>query len=423
MKSLVLILLLFPYSLRAENSKKPYQVLAYFLEITPNFIQKTISAKEEITLKFSGQAFLPLNGLIIDEMKVNSKAAKLEVLGDKLMVSSTSSKEQNLKLNFVFHGNPSKGLIWGDDFVYSGYFTCFWMICDENPGAKAKFKIELILPQNYKATASGEFISETKESQTQKRQKWEEAKPYSTYIFGFAAGLFNEAYLPTKTKLRLLGVVDSKESLQLKFKDTSKALSFFEEKSGIALPHSTYTQVLVPNSEAQEDNAFATIGNKELDPILTDPQEDWSFVHELSHQWWGNLLTCKTWQQVWLNEGITTFMTAAYKEQRWGKEAYKRELELFKKRWQRAIDAQFDVPLTFSGDFPSLGIQRAIVYSKAALFMDALRSEIGEKSFWLGVRNYTMKYAYQSVETSDFQKSMERASGKNLSEIFKKWAY
>ena len=116
-------------------------------------------------------------------------------------------------------------------------------------------------------------------------------------------------------------------------------------------------------------------------------------------------------------------MTAAYKEQRWGKESYLRELDLFKKRWQRAIDAKFDVPLSFAGDYPSLSIQRAIVYSKAALFMDALRAEMGEKYFWSGLQSYTKKYAFKSVETSDFQSAMENSSGKNLSKTFKKWAY
>ena len=185
--------------------------------------------------------------------------------------------------------------------------------------------------------------------------------------------------------------------------------------------HKTYTQILVPNDEAQEKSAFAIIGNKLLDPILTDPQEDWIFVHELAHQWWGNLLTCKSWQHFWLNEGITVFMTAAYKEQRWGKEAYQREIDILKKRHQRAIDAGFDVPLTFNGEYPSLGIKRAIIYSKGALFMDALRTAMGEKRFWRGLKKYTQKYAYRSVETSDFQTVMEKANGKSLKSIFKNW--
>ena len=116
-------------------------------------------------------------------------------------------------------------------------------------------------------------------------------------------------------------------------------------------------------------------------------------------------------------------MTAAYKQMRWGQSAYDREIELAKKRYQRAIDAKFDVPLTFSGEYPSLGIKRSIVYSKGALFLDALRTEIGEKAFWQGLKDYTIKNQLRSVESKDFQKAMEKADKKKLTSIFKRWVY
>ena len=296
------------------------------------------------------------------------------------------------------------------------------MICADDPGIKAKFKIDIVVPKGYLTTASGNFVGQKNISAELSRHRWRESKPFSAYLYGFAAGKFHEASVKARsTYLRYLGVTDNEASLLKKFKDTQKALEFFEKKSGVAMYHKIYTQVLVPTDEAQEKNAFAIIGNKFLDPILTDPQEDWVFVHELAHQWWGNLLTCKSWQHFWLNEGITVFMTAAYKEERWGKEAYQREIEILKKRHQRAIDAGFDVPLTFDGEYPSLAIKRAITYSKGALFMDALRTTMGEKRFWLGLKKYTQKFAYKSVESSDFQKAMEKANGKSLKSIFKNW--
>lgn len=55
--------------------------------------------------------------------------------------------------------------------------------------------------------------------------------------------------------------------------------------------------------------------------MLEDPGADWVIIHELSHQWWGNLVTCRTWKDFWLNEGMAVFMTAAWKEHRFGREA------------------------------------------------------------------------------------------------------
>lgn len=143
----------------------------------------------------------------------------------------------------------------------------------------------------------------------------------------------------------------------------------------------------------------------------------------MAHQWWGNLLTCKTWSHFWLNEGVTVFMTAAYKQQRWGQAAYDREMELAKKHYQKAIDAKMDMPLSFAGEYPGIGVRRAIQYSKAALFLDALRTELGEKVFWQGLKDYTVGHQLSSVESRDFQLAMEKAAGTDLSVIFNKWVY
>ena len=83
--------------------------------------------------------------------------------------------------------------------------------------------------------------------------------------------------------------------------------------------------------------------------MLTTPEEDWAIAHELAHQWWGNLVTCADWTHFWLNEGITTFMVAAWKEHRWGRPAYDRELAILQRRADEATAAGLDVPLTYSG--------------------------------------------------------------------------
>jgi len=253
---------------------------------------------------------------------------------------------------------------------------------------------------------------------------WEEARPHSTYLYGFAAGQLTRATLHAEqTELRLFGVDIPEPGLEARFRATVGMLRFLEERATIALPRATYTQILVPGSAAQEKSSFSLIGRDELDPILVDEADGWVIVHELAHQWWGNLITCKDWSHFWLNEGITTFMVAAYKEQRWGAAAYARELARLRERHARAIDANFDVKLAFAGDYPSLGIRRAITYSKAALFLDLLRRELGDPAFWSGLGRFTRDRAGQTVESRDFQRDFEAASGRDVSDLFKTWVY
>ena len=217
--------------------------------------------------------------------------------------------------------------------------------------------------------------------------------------------------------------MDFPSELKKKFQETPDIIKFFESKSGVNLPNGYYSQILVPDSEAQEKSSFSIIGKPFLDPILTDPKEDWVIVHELAHQWWGNSITCKNWDHFWLNEGITVFMTAAYKQQKWGESSYQKEIELAKKRYQKAVDEKMDKPLTFSDPYPSMQIKRAITYSKAMLFMVELRKLLGEEIFWKAFKDYTVAYNEKLVDSKDFQNSFEKTSGKNLSEIFNRWVY
>ena len=116
-------------------------------------------------------------------------------------------------------------------------------------------------------------------------------------------------------------------------------------------------------------------------------------------------------------------MVAAYKEQRWGRPAYERELKLARDRHQAAIDAGMDVPLAFAGEYPSLKIKRAITYSKAVLFLDRLRQAMGERAFWGALKRYTRRFAGGAVVSQDFERELARETDVDLSPLFRQWVY
>lgn len=181
--------------------------------------------------------------------------------------------------------------------------------------------------------------------------------------------------------------------------------------------------MLTPGREAQEAASFSLIGKDELSREQAAPSEAWIIAHEMAHQWWGNLVTCATWRDFWLNEGITTFMVAAWKEHRFGGDAYRQELEGARRRLERASSMGFDKPLAWSGNYPSLSIRRAVQYSKGALFLAHLREMLGEHPFWDGLRAFTRTHAGKTVTSHDFQSAMEQASGRDLSLTFTQWVY
>jgi aminopeptidase N len=439
MKTLVLaFLLIASASLCAVPAlaKDNIEIVGYRARIVPDLAAKTVRGTTTISFKsariFAGDGVIdvafPLNALTIDAVRFNGAVVPFRRLPEdsprELVVSIKPAKAGVHELAVDYHAKPAQGMTFGANYLYTAFSTCHWMLCREESGGKATFRLELTVPSTFKVAASGVALSREAQPGGLTLHTWEQVRPYSPYLFGFAAGEMAEAIEQTPTTaLHYLGVGQTPQELKRKFTDTARMLRFFEEKAGSALPHKTYTQILLPGSEAQEASTFSLIGRDQLDPILTDPEEDWVIAHELAHQWWGNLITCKDWSHFWLNEGITVFMVAAYKEQRWGSAAYAREITLAEKRRQNALNANFDVPLAFSGAYPSLAIKRAVTYSKGFLFIDVLRKRLGEEKFWRGIKSYTQAHLGESVVSRDFQRAMEAASGENLEDLFRKWVY
>ncbi|HEX9962083.1 MAG TPA: M1 family aminopeptidase, partial [Pyrinomonadaceae bacterium] len=157
--------------------------------------------------------------------------------------------------------------------------------------------------------------------------------------------------------------------------------------------------------------------------VLKNERDIWLGAHEFAHQWWGNMVTNRDWTHFWLNEGMATFMTAAYKEHRFGREEYLSEIEKSKMRYERVRDAGKDKSLVFPDWNRPAREDRVLVYQKGAYVTHLLREEMGDEAFWKGLKIYTQKYWGKSVETVDFQKAMEKSSGKDLSAFFDKWVY
>lgn len=405
-------------------------MLAYRVKLAPDFSTQRLSGSESITLRTTGPlaefVFSP-NALLIERATINGLPARVtaDKQGIVFQPAQPLRAHETATLSFAFSGTPARGTIFGADWVYTSYWGCDWMVClQDSPGDKARMSLDVRLPRGMISQAAGR-LQGTVAARNDMIHRWRTTRAYSPYLFAFAAGrLTRVSEVSDGNRLTYLsiGSVDETKLREL-FKPASAMVRFFSEKAGIALPDRRYAQLIVPGSEAQEAVSHSLLGQDELTPLLTDPQADWAIAHELAHQWWGNLVTCREWSEFWLNEGITVFMTAAWKEQAHGRAAYDAEMALARARLARARDAGWDKPLAFAGTYPSLGLRRAVQYSKGALFMDHLRSTLGDRAFWRGLKAYTRAHVGGSVTSRDFQSAMERASGRDLSVEFNAWVF
>ncbi|MBI1212929.1 MAG: M1 family peptidase [Alphaproteobacteria bacterium] len=413
---------------RAGDDTRAFHVLAYEIELRPDFGAKTVSGVERI--RFVSLA----DGLSMVSFSANSLAVTASsrdailpnetVDGRRLIhLGKPLRKGGEETLTLSFKGPAPKGLVFGDDTVYANYFTCDAVICDEDrPGDKAPVDMRVIVPTGMEVVAPGRLLGRERHHETV-TWRWHEPRPTSPHLIGFAAGRFARTALPGRNPGLVVLAGARAEQAAAMFADTRRTLEFFEEKSGVRYDAAAYTQVLVVGDEAQEAARHSIIGAEEIGAVPKDPTEDWVIAHELSHQWWGNSLTCADWSELWLNEGFAVFMTAAWKEHRWGRAAYDHEIELANKRWAKAKEKGFDVPLSWKGKYPSLGLKRAMAYGKSVVFLDKLRTDFGDKVFWRAIKSYTRAHKNSVVTAIDLQKAFEAATNRNLSALFAEWVF
>jgi aminopeptidase N len=425
-----LVMMLAPLPVHAADEPGAgFDVLRYTLALTPDIAAKTVAGREDIIVRATGEGLSRLrfsgNALSIDQAEVDGTAVASRTEGDTLVfdLPKPLNRGRTVRLSLSYHGRPARGFEGTAATLYTSYFACDWMICAQNAfGDKADFALDLRVPRGLKTLSVGSLTSRRMGPDNSEIHRWRAPRPYSAYLFGFAVGPFAE-HRERAGRARLAYLTDQPIDPRSRFADTPRMVAFLADKAGVPLPVRTYRQLLVAGGEAQEAATYSVLGIDAVPAAPGDPGEDWAIVHELAHQWWGNLVTCATLRDFWLNEGITTFMTAAWKEHRYGRAAYDAELAVAARRLAAARAKGFDMPLAWGGRYPDLGTRRAIQYSKGALFMAKMRRTLGERAFWAGLRGYTRTHAGGVVTSVDLQRAMEATSGRDLRALFRAWVY
>lgn len=390
-----------------------YDIQDISLTVTPDLAAHTISAEQTITLRAEQPIFelrLDTNALTIEAAMLDGDVVTWRSENNKLVLTFRDGLQAGewTSLYIRYSGAPARGLVWEPNGFYTSYFSCDWMICAlDRPGDAFAFNVEVRgLPSAWRSFSA------------------ERTRRYPAHVQGFGAGAWTEVRERhgAATFVYASGVANEAD-LRAMFADTPRMADFYARIAGVPFPHAVYTQFVSREPEAQEGAGFAVLGDEIVGAALTNPHEDWASAHEMAHAYWGNLISPRDWSHFWLSEGLTTFVVAAWKQERWGEADYQHEIELATQRWQRAREAGWDRPLAFSGRYPDLRTRRAIQYSKGMLFFVELRRRLGDAAFWRGVRTYTQTHAGGTVVSADMQRAMEEAGGRDLGALFHEWVY
>lgn len=414
------------------TGKAAFDVLHYDAQVEPDIMNKTVKGKVLIRLmsRVDDLATIELDcgDLIVDAVREN-RAAQQFRRGDRrlrISLSPPATANEKRQIEIEYHGTPRRGIRFFPEReqVYTVFSTSQWLVCIDAPDDKATLRLKLIVPANFETVANGTLAGQRHWTANKTVFEWRQSIPVPTYTFGFAAGRFRTLTEKRgRVQLRFLATQFSDQELLRVFHDTADMIGFYERRAGVAYADSAYTQVLAAGGAEQEMSGFTVLRETYGREVLANEQDVWLGAHELAHQWWGNMVTCLNWNHFWLNEGIATFMAAAYKEHRFGREEYLREIEVNRLNYQKVRDAGKDRSLVFPDWSNPTAEDRTLVYDKGAYVLHVLRELLGERDFWAGIRQYTRMYFGKSVTTPDFQRAMESASGKNLADFFARWVY
>jgi len=208
------------------------------------------------------------------------------------------------------------------------------------------------------------------------------------------------------------------------FRDTAAILAFFDEEIGVKYPWAKYYSVCVADFIAggMENTSVTTLTTGTLfsgdsENLRTSHRLD---AHEAAHQWFGDLVTCKDWSQLWLNEGFATYYTHLYDAKKSGEDEMRYQLLEDARQIHSNPDEK---PIVWRGYDDPMEQFDYRAYPKGAWVLHMLRSQAGPALYREAIRTYLERNRNQNVETHDLLGVFEEVTGRSWDEFFDQWVF
>jgi aminopeptidase N len=381
-------------------------------------------------------------GLSIQTVLVNKAPAKFESRPAKLIVPlpAPSHPGEKFEIEIRYEGKPTKGLyfilpdkdypnrpiqIWtqGESEDTRNYLPTY-----DYPNDRLTTETILTVPATWTTVSNGKLISVTDAGNAMKTWTWRESVPSSTYLISVVAGEFDEV----KDSLHGLPVTyyapkGRGDRIPINYGRTPEMISLFAKKIGVDYPWEKYSQAMVDEfvAEGMENSSATTNTTESLRSPKLVPEyptdEDALISHELAHQWFGDLVTCKDWGDIWLNEGFATFFETFWTESHYSKDEADYERWNGMREWF-SYTSLFAKPMV-RFDFDDSSEFDNNVYDKGGWVLYMLRHQIGEEAFWRGIKHYLEVNRGKNVVTADLIKAIEEANQINVDRFFGQWVY
>ncbi len=304
--------------------------------------------------------------------------------------------------------------------------------CWDEPAAKATFDVSIIVDK--KLTAISNMPEKSRKKLGNKIMvEFERTPIMSTYLLYLGAGEFE--FLETKLrdiKIRVITTKGKKSKAKLSLELTKKFLAEYEKYFGIKYPLPKLDMLAIPDFAAGAMENWGAITFREtilLYDSKTSSTRTKQYIaevisHELAHQWFGNLVTMKWWNDLWLNESFATFMATKIVDRfypewdYWDQfldDAMSTAMSLDALKTSHPIDVKVNHPSEIREIFDSIS------YDKGGCILRMLEHFVGEKNFQIGLTKYLTKHQYANAEGSDLWNAIGKVSRQPISKMMRTW--
>jgi aminopeptidase N len=417
-------------TLASENFDVKYYRCEWEVDPAVRYIAGKVTVYYSVTSSTSSISFDLMNDLTVDSVKQRNNLLARQHINNELQISFPASVNTGVfdSISIFYKGVPSNSsfgsfvqsthsgvpVIWT---LSEPYGSRDWWPCKNGLTDKPD-SIDIIItcPAAYRAASNGLLQSESLISGGTKRvSHWKHRYPIATYLVAFA--VTNYVVLNHSVQLGSVNLPmqthcypESQASFQANTQLVLDALQLFHNLFG------DYPFIKEKYGHVQ----FGWGGGMEhqTSSFIVSPNEG-LMAHELAHQWFGNKITCGSWEDIWLNEGFATHLTSMYLEQK-----YPASIITNRRNGINSITSQpggsvwVDDTTSVNRIFSS-----RLSYTKGSHLLYMLRWILGDAVFFKAVKNYLNdpKLAYGFARTDDLKRHLEKESGKNLTKFFNDW--
>lgn len=389
---------------------------------------------------------LDARGLDVLSVLVEGRAATHRHDGDRLTVTFSpplrAGEKREIMTAYTVN-DPPDGLYWTlADPAWPGRasqvhsqgepeMNSFWFPCHDYPNDRMTTEVVATVPGGFTVSSNGRLIEHERDGESE-RWHWMQDKPHVPYLVTLVVGRFDVVDVGTRSLPMPVYVPPGRgRDVRGTYGRTAEMVRFFERRFDEPYPWDRYAQVLVWNFNwgGMENTAATTMYDTAVisREALNDHSLEGLISHELAHQWFGNLVTCRSWEHIWLNEGWATYCEALWEESKGGRAAY--DAEIIGNFGSVIADdighAPYQPPMVSKEYRHADDVfgRESNPYPKGAAVLHMLRRRLGDEVFFRAAAEYLDEFKFAQVETGDLRRTFERVSGESLEQFFEQWCY